>query len=105
MTKVVWTDFKSDHSDTRQHWHILFRYGWYIPLCYRWLISFRYDWHISFRCGWHIDSVAISSPVDRISVYTSIIYADLCSVENIITEFKEKAILYLIIYIQKWKKK
>ncbi len=67
MTKVVWTDFKSDHSDTRQHWHILFRYGWYIlfrygwyiPLCYRWLISFRYDWHISFRCGWHIDSVAI----------------------------------------------
>lgn len=60
MTKVVWTDFKSDHSDTRQHWHILFRYGWYIPLCYRWLISFRYDWHISFRCGWHIDSVAIT---------------------------------------------
>ena len=61
MTKVVWTDFKSDHSDTRQHWHILFRYGWYIPLCYRWLISFRYDWHISFRCGWHIDSVAIKA--------------------------------------------
>ena len=60
MTKVVWTDFKSGHSDTCQHWHILFRYGWYIPLCYRWLISFRYDWHISFRCGWHIDSVAIT---------------------------------------------
>ena len=43
MTKVVWSDFKSDHFNTRQLWHILFRYGR----------------HISFRCGWHIDSVAI----------------------------------------------
>lgn len=30
MTKVLWTDFKSDHFNTRQHWHIPFRYGWYI---------------------------------------------------------------------------
>ena len=41
----------SDHFDTRQLWHIIFRYGWYI--------SFRYAWHISLRCGWHIDSDAI----------------------------------------------
>ena len=59
MTKVLWADFKSDLSDTRQHWHISFRYGWYISKCYRWYISFRYDWHNSFRCRWHIDSVAI----------------------------------------------
>ena len=61
MTKVLWADFKSDLSDTRQHWHISFRYGWYISKCYRWYISFRYDWHNSFRCRWHIDSVAIIS--------------------------------------------
>ena len=60
MTKVLWADFKSDLSDTRQHWHISFRYGWYISKCYRWYISFRYDWHNSFRCRWHIDSVAIN---------------------------------------------
>ena len=60
MTKVLWADFKSDLSDTRQHWHISFRYGWYISKCYRWYISFRYDWHNSFRCRWHIDSVAIT---------------------------------------------
>ena len=59
MTKLLWADFKSDLSDTRQHWHISFRYGWYISKCYRWYISFRYDWHNSFRCRWHIDSVAI----------------------------------------------
>lgn len=59
MTKVLWADFKSDLSDTRQHWHISFRYGWYISKCYRWYISFRYDWHNSFRWRWHIDSVAI----------------------------------------------
>ena len=53
-------DFKSDPSDTRQRWHISFRYGWYISKCYRWYISFRYAWHISLRCGWHIDSAAIT---------------------------------------------
>ena len=63
MTKVLWADFKSDLSDTRQHWHISFRYGWYISKCYRWYISFRYDWHNSFRCRWHIDSVAITSRI------------------------------------------
>ena len=50
MTKVVWSDFKSDHFNTRQLWHILFRYGR----------------HISFRCGWHIDSVAISRNIKLI---------------------------------------
>ena len=65
MTKVLWADFKSDLSDTRQHWHISFRYGWYISKCYRWYISFRYDWHNSFRCRWHIDSVAINSLRER----------------------------------------
>ena len=63
MTKVLWADFKSDLSDTRQHWHISFRYGWYISKCYRWYISFRYDWHNSFRCRWHIDSVAIRTTI------------------------------------------
>lgn len=66
MTKVLWADFKSDLSDTRQHWHISFHYGWYISKCYRWYISFRYDWHNSFRCRWHIDSVAIMTEISTV---------------------------------------